>query len=219
MPLKQKFSAAQRSTAEQALQGWGIAYEPQPNGTLLVPGDINIAGKSLTQLPDLSCVVVSGDFICSSNGLTSLIGAPAAVNGLFFCEGNQLTSLAGAPAEVGRSFYCHLNQLSSLEGAPAVIGENLFCNENQLISLTGAPAAIGGTLSCYKNPLTSLAGAPQKFEKLASDFGHFLSWDQIPERLRLSPEARHSLWLDSTNFSKGLNRPMAAPKPFNLKKP
>jgi hypothetical protein len=86
-----------RSEAEQALTSWGIEYERQADGTLLVPGDLDISKKGLTRLPDLSSVSVGGDFSCSNNQLTSLEGAPQSVGEYFSCANNQLTSLEGAP--------------------------------------------------------------------------------------------------------------------------
>src|SRR6185295_2835682 len=89
--------AASLFQAEQVLKSWGIAYEKQPDGSILVPGDLNISTKGLTRLPDLSCVSVGGSFWCQNNPLASLEGAPQSVGGDFYCPNNHLTSLKGAP--------------------------------------------------------------------------------------------------------------------------
>jgi hypothetical protein len=260
--VQQKFSDAQLDKASKALQEMGIAYKQQPDGTLLVPGKINLSKKGLKVLPDLSCVAVEGGFLCEGNQLTSLAGAPFSVGGGFFCgdnqllslEGcpaavggafscmnnrltslagapahidgtfyggnNQLVSLAGAPKTVGDEFYCCRNQLTSLEGAPVSVGGAFYCEENQLTSLEHAPVSVGTYVRCDNNPLTSLEHAPQNFKHLLSDLGSFSSWDDVPEVLRISPETKagqHKAFLDATNFSKGISKPMAAPKPIILK--
>lgn len=90
-------AASPVSEAEQALKSWGIGYEIKPDGSLRVPGNLNISNKHLTRLPDLSEVKVGANFWCDTNQLTSLAGAPPAVGGDFYCHDNQLTSLEHAP--------------------------------------------------------------------------------------------------------------------------
>jgi hypothetical protein len=61
---------------EQALIDWHVEYLKRKDGTLLVPGNLNISNRGLKELPDLSNVVVQGNFSCLKNDLTSLKGAP-----------------------------------------------------------------------------------------------------------------------------------------------
>jgi hypothetical protein len=119
-PMQNTFKkvSAPLSEAEQALKSWGIKYEKKLDGTLFVPEHLDIYGKGLTRLPDLSSVSVGGTFLCSNNRLTSLEGAPHTVGGDFNCINNRLTSLKGAPNTLGISFYCYNNQLTSLEHVP-----------------------------------------------------------------------------------------------------
>ncbi len=124
--------------------------------------EIIIIGLYLKQLPDFSNIIVTGDFYCSNNQLTSLQGAPQKVGGAFYCSNNQLTSLQGAPQEVGGFFYCSNNQLTSLQGAPQKVDGGFYCSNNQLTSLQGAPQKVGGAFYCSNNQLTSLQGAPQE---------------------------------------------------------
>jgi len=35
------------SEAERALKGWGIKYKKQPDGSILVPGHLDISGRGL----------------------------------------------------------------------------------------------------------------------------------------------------------------------------
>lgn len=70
-------------------------------------GNLVLDHLNLTELPDLSDIIVNGNFNCS---------------------GNKLKSLKGSPKSIGRRFICYLNgsKLRSLEGGPDYIGEK-FC--------------------------------------------------------------------------------------------
>ncbi len=72
-------------------------------------GGINLSRMELTELPDLSNVIIEGSFDCSQNHLTSLKGAPYKVKGFFACSSNNLPSLEFAPQEVEGNFDCCLN--------------------------------------------------------------------------------------------------------------
>lgn len=61
---------------EQTLIDLKVSYKKLDDGRLYVPGNLNISNKDLTALPDLSNVVVEGNFSCVKNHLTSLKGAP-----------------------------------------------------------------------------------------------------------------------------------------------
>jgi hypothetical protein len=151
-------------------------------GLVDIKGDFNCSNSGLKDLEGIRFGVVTGNFSCHTNYLTSLVGAPQTVGGHFICKSNRLTSLegapqtvgeyfscnenmltslAGAPQTVGGSFSCNVNKLTSLEGAPQTVGEDFSCNENMLTSLAGAPQTVGGSFSCNVNKLTSLAGTPQ----------------------------------------------------------
>ena len=95
----------------------------------IIEGDVDLSNLHLTELPDLSDVIVTGDFWCFGNQLTSLAGSPKEVEGCFCCQFNNLTSLKGAPQKVYGSFYCNDNKLTSLVGAPKVVG-SFWCNDN-----------------------------------------------------------------------------------------
>ena len=140
----------------------GITYNlyDMPKG-FVIKGNLDLSDKGLTELPDLSEVVVKGSFYCAYNQLTTLKGAPQTVGGYFYCSDNQLTSLEGSPKEVGRDFNCFSNQLTSLEGAPQRVGGDFNCDNNQLTSLEGAPKEVGRNFYCGSNQLTSLEGSPQ----------------------------------------------------------
>ena len=131
-----------------------------PRG-FVVHGDLDLSNMDLTMLPDMSNVIVQGNFSCRANQLTSLQGAPQSVGGKFDCRENQLTSLQGVPQSVGGNFYCSFNQLTSLQGAPQSVGGDFDCRENQLTSLQGAPQSVDGKFDCSHNYLSDLMGGPQ----------------------------------------------------------
>jgi len=107
-------------------------------------------------------VDVQGDFDCFDQGLKNFKGVRfGLVSGNFSCSVNDLTTLEGAPQKVGRGFYCYRNGLTTLEGAPQTVGGDFWCNGNVLTTLKGAPQEVGGDFWCYVNKLTSLEGAPQ----------------------------------------------------------
>jgi hypothetical protein len=90
------------SAGEQALIGWKVDYVKQKDGTLVVPGNLNVSNLGLTQLPDLSDVVVQGNFSCLKNNLTSLKGAPRMFGALMsdfgvFWEGHIPDDLRNPP--------------------------------------------------------------------------------------------------------------------------
>ncbi len=133
-------------------------------GLVNIKGNFNCSVKGLSDFKGVRFGVVTGDFYCDNNSLTSLEGAPQVVKGSFLCEGNKLTSLEGAPQEVGY-FYCHDNKLTSLKGAPQVVKGDFFCSRNKLTSLEGAPKVVRKSFYCSRNKLTSLEGAPQVVEE------------------------------------------------------
>ena len=134
----------------------------EKTGLVDIEGSFNCFCKNLTDFKGVKFGVVTGDFYCHSNSLTSLYGAPQEVGGNFYCLNNSLTSLVGAPQNVGRDFACSNNSLTSLEGAPQNVGRDFDCSHNSLTSLEGAPQEVGGHFNCFHNKLTSLVGAPQE---------------------------------------------------------
>ena len=160
------------SEAEAFLQKERIKYERRNDGTIFVPGNIDLSRRNLKKLPDLSNVHVDGDF---------------------WCNNNKLISLAGAPQSVGGSFLCYNNQLTDLTDAPQNIGGDFWCQKNQLTSLMGAPQSIRGSFWCQNNQLPDLYGGPHTFKFLYSDFSNFTSWDEIPDDVKMSAQTKQRL--------------------------
>jgi hypothetical protein len=130
-------------------------------------------------LPDLSDIIVDGDFDISYGLWGSLKGCPKIVTGNFDCvdgdlktlEGgprwaskyhvshNRLVSLKGAP-EFVHNFDARQNKLTNLEYCPITLG-SLYVNDNNLVSLKGCPETIGGNFTIQDNKLESLKGGPK----------------------------------------------------------
>ena len=64
--------------------------------TVDVTGNIKIDHKALKVIP-VQFGVVTGDFSCNDNKLTTLQGGPTEVGGNFSCNAKQLTTLQGGP--------------------------------------------------------------------------------------------------------------------------
>jgi hypothetical protein len=232
--LKKQFKKldARQHAAMMTLNKLGVKYVISAQGEVVVPGHIKLDQRGLTELPDLSCVIVRGGFFCHSNKLTSLKGAPKAVGENFFCFHNNLTTLEYAPKKVGGDFVCHHNAITTLEDGPKQVFGDFTCYENPVISLKGgprkvggdyavhychlanlegAPTEIGGKFICFSNPaLLHLEHAPEKFALLRSDHGEFSSLDDMPDHIRYSPE---TLERKATI----LERPMSVGRPLKLR--
>ena len=81
-------------------------------------GDINISRMRLTELPDLSNVIIEGNFCFSHNQITSFKGSPMKVGKNLDCDNNNISSWKYAPQEVGDYIYCRSNEITSLFGIP-----------------------------------------------------------------------------------------------------
>lgn len=206
--LNQQFSdASDLRPEEKTLRAIECPYEIQPDGTIVVPGDLNLSGLKLTELPDLTDVVVKGSFwcmgnklkdltgaprvvegdvMCGTNRLTSLEGAPQEVGGAFNCMGNRLTSLKGAPRNPGGAFDCSYNKLTSLEFGPLTAMENYDCSHNQITSLEKGPRFISGDFICNDNKLASLEHGPWRVGAALYCQGNpVTSLEHAPEQIQL----------------------------------
>lgn len=125
----------------RAVGRWSINKK---TGLVDIEGDCYCNDEELTDFKGVRFGVVTGDFDCSNNKLTSLEGAPQVVGGSFYCFDNKIKSLEGAPKEVGKYFNCSDNKLTSLEGAPQKVGKTFYCSGNKLTSLGELPQEFNG---------------------------------------------------------------------------
>jgi hypothetical protein len=147
--------------AQEFLKKRGISFFERYEDGYLVVQDLDLDGLGLKKLPDLTCVIVKGDFKCRGNPLTSLVGGPRTVKRAYLCASCQLTDLTGAPEEVGSAFQCDNNLLETLKGGPRKVGGAFTCRNNNLPSLEHGPKFVGGGYDCSHNYLTDLVGAPE----------------------------------------------------------
>jgi hypothetical protein len=150
----------------------------QEDGTVDVASSVDISFLNLDKIP-LSFGRIRGDFNCSNNKLTSLVGAPHSVGISFFCHNNLLTTLEHAPPQVGKSFICKGNRLISLVGAPDTINGSFDCSENRLGSLTSGPVTVNGTYDCSHNRLPDLEGLPRFMQGAFYCLGNPLDRDTL----------------------------------------
>lgn len=201
---------APKSAAEIFLDAAGARYERDVDGVIVVLGTLYLNDRNLTELPDLSNVIVEGSFHAENNQLTTLKGAPREVTGGYYVQNNRLTTLEGAPEEIHAAFDCRNNLLASLEHGPRRVAALFWCAGNKLTSLDGAPESVGGTLGCENNPLESLYGLPERHNGIISDLGNFAAGEEIPPLLRTSAAQREKMAEDATV----LRREMPVSKPL-----
>ena len=137
-------------------------YTINSDGSIDVDADVNLYRKRLTKLP-LKFRNVSGNFDCSYNQLTTLVGSPESVGDNFYCNSNQLITLKGSPKSVGESFDCSNNQLITLKGSPKSVGESFDCFSNKLTTLEGSPQTVGSNFDFRLNKLINFTGFPENF--------------------------------------------------------
>ena len=164
-------------------------------GLVDIEGNFYCDNKKLKDFKGVKFGVVTGNFGCHNNSLTSLEGAPQEVGGCFYCYDNSLTSLEGAPKEVKGYFYCSHNKLTSLEGAPQEVGVGFNCSDNKLTSLEGAPKEVGGGFDCSDNKLTSLEGAPQVVEGIFWCDGNPISKETLSLVFKTMHEKKLDYWI------------------------
>ncbi len=182
---------ATEDASEIALKRLNVIYTRRDDGRLVVESSLDFRDRDLKELPDLSNVVVQGDFFCSMNNLTSLKGAPYSVSG---------------------DFRCALNQIKDLQHMPQFVGGIADISGNRLRSINGAEVAEVGILKVTGNPgLRDLENPPRKFGELESDFGTFKTADDNPVALRVSENTRARI-RETANSLTGLTRAVAAPK-------
>ena len=110
---------------------WIENYTINLDGSIDVYGSVDLSHYEITEL-SLKFNIVTGDFTCSDNKLTTLEGCPKFVGGYFSCMYNNLTSLEGGPKSVGRYYSCSCNYLTTLKGCPKSVGGIFYCYENDL---------------------------------------------------------------------------------------
>ena len=87
-----------------------------------INGNLELNKLNLDKLPNMSDIIINGDFDCYSNKLVDLIGCPKIIIKSFNCTHNNLISLEGCPNKIGLLFECNFNKnLKTLEFFPESI--------------------------------------------------------------------------------------------------
>lgn len=134
----------------------------------IVTRDFNCSKNNLTSLFEGPTEV--GDFDCSFNQLKNLSYAPKEVKGNFDCSNNQIDSIKGMPRTIKGFFKCSYNKIATLKGGPKYVETNFDCSDNLIERLTGGPVSVGHDYVCCRNNLTDLDG-------VADEIG----WDLITD--------------------------------------
>ena len=130
------------------------------DGTITILEDVKVSHNELHTLnTDLKIKEVKGNFDCSYNLLTDLIGSPQIVDGNFYAYSNNLESLIGSPKKVGITFSVSNNFIENLIESPIEVGKDFFVYSNRLTNLANSPEIIHGTYDCHDNNLITLSGA------------------------------------------------------------
>jgi hypothetical protein len=153
------------SLLHQFFSVWGDVKVDPKTLKVDISGHVRLKPDARTHRLPISFGQVSGDFDCSANELTTLMGSPEKC-GNFACGGNQLVDLEGGPKEVSQSYYCDRNQLQSLKGAPQVVPGSFWCQHNKLTNLHHAPFEVYGRFFAIENPFESLEGLPETINGL-----------------------------------------------------
>jgi len=132
-------------------------------------------------LPDLSGIIVKGDFKITNMKLTSLNGCPKVVMGKFIASNNKLKSLEGGPEIVGDNYDVQSNDLETLKGCASVI-KNVFNirNNKKLKNLKGCPEYIRDLLAGNCG-LESLEGGPKRVTNCDVNANKLTSLEHGPE--------------------------------------
>ncbi len=152
-------------------------YAINSDGSIDVNGDIHLEMLGIKKIP-LKFNIVSGDFYCFGNKLSSLEGCPKFVGGYFDCSINKITSLIYGPEEVKYDFSCSYNKITSLKGGPIIINGGFMLEENP-IKVIDCSIKIGGVINIYQTKLDIkiISLEDEHNEKLRILFEHGVDYD------------------------------------------
>ncbi len=89
----------------------------------------------LDKLPEMSTITVKGNFVCATNNLSDLTGAPYTITGDCKFSGNPLVSLRGMPHKIGGKIHLSCTQLTEKSFVPLYM-------ENKLGDIVGVDEKI-----------------------------------------------------------------------------
>jgi hypothetical protein len=157
-PIRKVFTREQLSWIDKCTSGSWI-YNSM-TGKVDVNGSFDCSNQGLSDFKGIEFGVVSDQFRCNNNKLTTLEGSPEKVRD-FTCIGNLLKNLVGGPVEV-QSYQAAMNELESMEGSPVKVRGPMSVRNNFLKSLDGSPEYVIGDFNCSDNMLKTMEGAPKQ---------------------------------------------------------
>ena len=124
----------------------------------IIFGDIDLSGQGLTELPQMSNVIMYGSFLCQNNNLKSLKGMPRQVSGRVDCSNNKIKSLRHMSKHIGDGFNFSHNEVDSLHYLSEDIKGDIDASYNELVDLSYCVPECHGRFNCSYNKLVSLNG-------------------------------------------------------------
>lgn len=167
--------------------------------TVDVNSFVYLSNQNLKSIP-IQFRVVEGDFDCSQNELTSLLGSPIKVAGDFNCSENKLKTLKHSPKEVGLDFVCLKNELITLNGFNCMSIKNFYCSENQLTDLQYGPKIITGVCDYSYNLINTLKYAPELVKNQLRLLGNQIDKINLPHTLKVKTLTLNNNPLDSIHY-------------------
>lgn len=143
-------SLARQEAVAIANENWAIEmYLSNLNDDIF---ELNISGRELRTLPDLSRFTELKRLSCANNYLTTIANLPDSISDLN-CSNNNLTVIGSYPRSL-EMLNCSFNRLTAFSNLPDGL-KMLNCSYNQFQTITGLPNSLE-RLDCENNHLQSL---------------------------------------------------------------
>ena len=140
---------------------------------------INISGKNVSYLPNITRFTLLETLYCDDNYLTSLPPLPPNLR-ILSCLRNKLRSLPPLPQTL-EYLFCSYNSFTYLPPLPQNL-LNLYCDKTGLNSLPVLPPNLL-QLYCVGNNLTSLPNLPSTLQNLYCSHNKLTSMPKLPESI------------------------------------
>ena len=151
---------------------------------------IDISGKNVCYLPDISRFTLLEILYCDDNYLISLPRLPERLR-LLSCLSNKLRSLPPLPQTL-EYLFCSYNPLTSLPPLPPNL-LHLYCDKTGLTSLQLLPPNLLH-LYCVGNNLTSLPALPSTLQHLYCCHNNLTSMPTLPQSINGFAYCFNPIW-------------------------
>ena len=151
---------------------------------------IDVSGKNVCYLPDITSFTLLESLYCDDNYLISLPQLPESLR-LLSCLRNKLRSLPPLPQTL-EYLFCSYNSFTSLPSLPPNL-LNLYCDKTGLTSLPLLPPNILH-LYCIGNNLNSLPALPSALQQLHCSHNKLTSMPILPESINSFAYCFNPIW-------------------------